>query len=85
MSGALSTSKWKRTWWFLLLACASVVVFAACAAVGGKYGDASTIGAIVGSIAFLCVAGLAVGIVGAVVTFIMTLLRRHSPPAKRAA
>jgi hypothetical protein len=76
-----SKSKWKWTWWFLLLACVSLLVF-----VGAAYifhpapdnGIAFTIG-------LVCVAGLAVGIVGAVVTFIMTMLRRHTPPAKPVA
>ena len=85
MLEALSTSRWKWTWRFLLLALASVVVFAACVAVGGQYRDASTVGAVFGAIAFLCVAGLAVGVIGAIVTFVMTMLRRHSPPAKPAA
>ena len=36
-------------------------------------------------VAVLGLAGLAVGIIGAVVTFVMTMLRRHSTPAKPVA
>jgi hypothetical protein len=83
MSGALSTSKWKRTWWFLLLAAVSVLAFV----LGATISDHSSTGTTaVGSLlAFGGVVGLAVGVIGAVVTFFMTLLRRHSPPAKPAA
>jgi hypothetical protein len=83
MSGALSTSKWKWTWWFLLLAGVSVLAFA----LGGFIGSQSSTGET--AIAFFLglggVVGLAVGIIGAVVTFVMTLLRHHSPPAKPVA
>ncbi len=87
MSGALSTSRWKWTWRFLLLAGVSVLVFAVFAALGNAFGveEASTVGAIGFFVALLCWAGLVVGIIGAVVTFFMTLLRRHSPPARPVA
>lgn len=87
MSGALSTSKWKWTWWFLLLAGVSAAVFLVTGVIGGALGvdDASTIGAIGFVLGLLCVVGVVVGVIGAVVTFVMTLLRRHSPPAQPVA
>jgi len=85
MFETLSKSRWIWTLRFLLLGCASVLVFLACAYLGGAYGDASTIGAIAGSIAFLCVAGLVVGIIGAAVSFVTAIRRRHSPPARPVA
>jgi hypothetical protein len=76
-----SKSKWKWTWWFLLLACVSFLLFIGAAFIFHPAPD--------NGIAFIfglvCVAASAVGIVGAVVTFIMTTLRRHSPPAKPVA
>jgi hypothetical protein len=80
-----SRSRWMWTLRFLLLGGASVLVFLACVYLGGVYGDASTIGAIAGAIAFLCVAGFAVGIIGAVVSFVMAMRGRPSPPAKPVA
>jgi hypothetical protein len=85
MAAALSRSQWKWTWRFLLLACASAVVFLVCGVIGGVYGDASTIGAIGFYLALLSLVGVAVGVIGAVVTFVTTMLRRHSPPAKPVA
>jgi RsiW-degrading membrane proteinase PrsW (M82 family) len=73
-----SNSKWKWTWRFLLLACASVVVFAGLAYILSPAPD----NGIAFMVGLACVAGLAVGIIGAAVTLVMTLRRRHSPPAK---
>ena len=83
MFESLSTSQWKWTWRFLLLACASAVVFA----LGAFLSSLSSTGevGVLFYLGLLCVAGLAVGIIGAVVTFVMTMLRRHSPPAKPVA
>jgi hypothetical protein len=83
MLEALSTSQWKWTWRFLLLACVSAVVFG----VGAFLSNLSNTGdtPVTFFIGLLCVAGLAVGIIGALVTFVMTMLRRQSPPAKPVA
>ncbi len=83
MSGAFSTPKWKWTWWFLLLAGVSVGLFVLGAYIGSHSATGETAAAFI--LGFFGVVGLAVGIVGAVVTFVMTLLRRHSPPAKPVA
>jgi hypothetical protein len=83
MSGALSTSQWKWTWWFLVLAGASVLAFVLGASISNHSSTGTT--AAGSLLAFGGVVGLAVGIIGAVVTFVMTLLRRHSPPAKPVA
>ena len=83
MSGALSTSKWKWTWWFLLLAGVSVLAFVLGASISSHSSTGTT--AAGSLLAFGGVVGLAVGIIGAVVTFVMTLLRRHAPPAKPVA
>ena len=85
MSGAISRSQWKWTWRFLLLTCASALVFLVCGVIGGVYGDASTIGAIAFYVALFSLAGVVVGGIGAVVSFVTTVLRRHSPPAKPVA
>jgi O-antigen ligase len=77
-----SRSQWKSTWRFVLLACASALVFLVCTVIGGVYGDASTIGGIGFFVALLSLVGVVVGIVGAVVSFVRTALRRHSPPAR---
>ena len=83
MFGALSTSRWKWTWWFLLLAGVSVLAFVLGASISSH---SSTVTRAAGSLlGFGGVVGVAVGIIGAVVTFFMTLLRRRSPPAKPAA
>jgi hypothetical protein len=83
MLKTLSASKWKWTWRFLLLAGVSVVAFV----LGGFIGSHSSTGET--AISFFLglggVAGFAVGIIGTLVTFIMTLLRHHSPPAKPVA
>ena len=38
MFEALSTSKWKWTWWFLLLACVSAAVSLVTGVIGGALG-----------------------------------------------
>ena len=81
MFESLSTSPWKWTWRFLLLACVSVVVFVGLAYILSPAPD----NGIAFMVGLACVAGLAVGIIGAVVTFVMTMLRRHSPPARPVA
>jgi hypothetical protein len=83
MFEALSTSRWKWTWRFLLLACVSVGVFA----LAGYLSSLSSTGevGILFFLGLLCVAGLAVGVVGAVVASVLTLVRRHSPPARPVA
>jgi len=83
MFAALSTSKWKWTWWFLLLAGVSVLAFLLGASISGHSSTGTT--AAGSLLAFGGVVGLAVGIIGAVVTFVMTMLRRHSPPARPVA
>ena len=82
MSGAFSTSRWKWTWWFLLLCCASVLVFLLAGLLSSLF---DTNGGVTYYMAALGLAGFAVGVVGTVVTFVMTLLRRHSPPTKPVA
>jgi hypothetical protein len=83
MFEAFSTSRWKWTWRFLLLCCASVVVFALAAFISSQSSTGEV--GVLFFLGLLCVAGLAVGIIGAVVTFVMTMLRHHSPPAKPVA
>jgi hypothetical protein len=83
MARALSTSRWRWTLRFLLLAFVSVGVFALCAYLSSLSRTGEV--AILFIIGLLCVAGLAVGIVGAAVSSVLTLLRRHSPPAKPVA
>jgi hypothetical protein len=81
MLEALSKSRWTWTWWFLLLTCASVLVFALAGLLSSLFHINSSRGATF-YMAALSLAGLAVGIIGAVVTSVRTMLRRHSPPAK---
>jgi K+-sensing histidine kinase KdpD len=83
MFGALSTSQWKWTWRFLLLACVSAVVFA----LGAFLSSLSSTGevGILFFLGLLCVAGLGVGIIGAVVSFVTIMVRRHSEPTKPVA
>ena len=83
MPEALSRSRWKWTWWFLLLCCASVLVFLLAGLLSSLLHD--TNGGVTYYMAALGLAGFAVGVVGDLVTFVMTLLRRHSPPAKPVA
>jgi hypothetical protein len=78
-----SKSKWKWTWWFLLLAGVSVLAFVLGASISNHSSTGTT--AAGSLLAFGGVVGLAVGIIGALVTFVMTILRRHSPPAKPVA
>lgn len=82
MFEALSKSRWKWTWWFLLLICASVLVFALAGLLSSLF---DTNGGATYYMAALSLAGFAVGVVGTVITFVMTLLRRHLPPAKPVA
>jgi uncharacterized membrane protein YfcA len=82
MFEALSKSRWKWTWWFLLLICASVLVFALAGLLSGLF---HTQGGVTYYMAALSLAGLAVGVIGALVSFVTTMLRRHSPPAKPVA
>jgi hypothetical protein len=82
MFEALSKSRWKWTWWFLLLICASVLVFALAGLLSGLL---HTQGGVTYYMAALGLAGLAVGVIGALVSFVTTMLRRHSPPAKPVA
>jgi uncharacterized membrane protein YfcA len=82
MVEALSTSRWKWTWWFLLVGCASVLMFFLSGLLSSLF---HTNGGVTYYMAALSLAGLSVGIIGAVVTFVMTMLRRHSPPAKPVA
>ena len=84
MFEALSKSRWKWTWWFLLLICASVLVFALAGLLSSLFHINSNRGATF-YMAALSLAGLAVGIIGALVSFVMTMLRHHSPPAKPVA
>ncbi len=83
MPGALTTSKWKWTWRFLLLAGVSVLAFVLGVFISSHSSTGTT--AAGSLLAFGGVVGLVVGIIGAVVTFVMTMLRRHSPPAKPVA
>jgi VIT1/CCC1 family predicted Fe2+/Mn2+ transporter len=85
MSGAFSTSRWKWTWWSLLLCCASVLVFLLAGVLAGLFPSLGGDGGPAYYVAVLGLAGLAMGIIGAVVTFVMTMLHRHSPPAKPVA
>jgi hypothetical protein len=84
MLEALSTSRWKWTWWFLLLCCASVLLFFLSGLLSSLFHINSNRGATF-YMAAVSLAGLALGIVGALVSFAMTMLRRHSPPAKPVA
>jgi hypothetical protein len=81
MFEALSKSRWKWTWWFLLLICASVLVFALAGLLSSLFHINSNRGATF-YMAAVSLAGLAVGIIGALGSFVMTMLRHHSPPAK---
>jgi len=75
MFEALSTSRWKWTWWFLLLICALAGLLSGLFHINSNRGATFYMAAV-------GLAGLAVGIIGALVSFVMTMLRRHSPPAK---
>jgi hypothetical protein len=85
MFGALSTSQWKWTWRLLLLCCASVLLFLLAGLLAGLFPSLGGDGGPTYYVAVLGLAGLAVGIIGALVSFVMTVLRRHSPPAKPVA
>jgi hypothetical protein len=82
MSGPFSKALWKRPLPYAILACASVLVFLACATLDGVYGDASTIGAVAFILAMLSIDGFLVGVIGTVVTLVTSRRRRHSPPAR---
>jgi Na+/melibiose symporter-like transporter len=81
MFESLSTSRWKWTWWFLLLCCASVLMFFLSGLLSSLF-HTNTNGGATYYMAAVSLAGLAVGIIGALVSFVMTMLRHHSPPAK---
>jgi hypothetical protein len=85
MLEALSTSQWKWTWRSLLVCCASVLLFLLAGLLAGLFPSLGGDGGPAYYVAVLGLAGLAVGIIGAVVSFVMTMLRRHSPPAKPVA
>jgi hypothetical protein len=82
MLEALSTSQWKWTWRFLLLTCAAVLLFFLAGLLSSLF---NTQGGATYYMAALSLAGFAVGIIGAVVTLVLTVLRSHSPSAKRVA
>jgi uncharacterized membrane protein YfcA len=82
MFEALSRSRWKWTWWFLLLCCASVLRFFLSGLLSGLF---HTNGGATYYMAALSLAGLALGVIGALVSFVTSILRRHSPPAKPVA
>jgi len=84
MFESLSTSRWKWTWWFLLLCCASVLMFFLSGLLSSLF-HTNTNGGFTYYMAALSLAGLALGIIGALVSLVMTMLRRHSPPAKPVA
>ena len=81
MFEALSRSKWKWMWWFLLLCCVSALMFLLAALLGSLFGPS---GGPMYYVEVLALAGFGVGIIGAVVSFVVTFLRRHVPPVKRA-
>ncbi len=83
MVEALSTSRWKWTWWFGLLCCASGLVLFLSALLSSLFDLAS--GGPFYYTAVLGFAGLAVGVIGAVVSFVTTMLRRQSQPTKPVA
>jgi hypothetical protein len=85
MFEALSTSQWKWTWRFLLLCCASVLLFLLSGLLAGLYPSLGGDGGPSYYVAVLGLAGFAVGIIGAVVSFVTTMARRRSPPAKPMA
>ena len=82
MFEALSTSRWKWTWRLLLLCCASVLMFFLSGLLSSLF---HTNGGFTYYMASLSLAGLAVGVIGALVSFVTTMLRRHSRPAKPVA
>ncbi len=76
MFEALSTSKWRWTWRFLLLCCASVLLFILSAVLGGLLSLPD--GGPFFYTEVLSYLGLAAGIIGVVVSCAVTLLRRSS-------
>jgi hypothetical protein len=80
MFEALSTSRRKWLWRFLLLCCASALLYLLGMLLGGLFGPD---GGPMYYVEVLALAGFAVGIIGAVVSFVVTILRRHAQPAKR--
>jgi len=82
MFEAFSKSQWRWTWRFLLLCCASALVFVLSGLLSSLF---HTQGGVTYYMAALSLAGLAVGVIGALVSFVTTMLRRHSPPAKPVA
>jgi hypothetical protein len=82
MLEAFSKSRWRWTWWFLLLCCAAVLVLFLSALLSLLFPPN---GGPAYYMALLGFAGLAVGVIGALVSFVTTMLRRHSPPAKPVA
>jgi hypothetical protein len=74
-----SKSKWKWTWWFLLLCCVSAVVFLLAALLGSLFGPN---GGPMYYVEVLAYAGLGVGILGAVVSVVVTIVRRGSRPER---
>jgi hypothetical protein len=66
MFEALTKSRWKWTWWFLLLICASVLVFALAGLLSSLFHLNSNRGATF-YMAAVSLAGLAVGVIGTLV------------------
>jgi hypothetical protein len=82
MFEALSTSRWRWTLRFLLLCCASVLMFFLAGLLSLLFPPD---GGPAYYVAALSLAGFVVGVIGAAVASVMTMLRRHSPRAKPVA
>jgi hypothetical protein len=81
---------WRTSRRFLLLTGASVVVFAALLVIFGLLDNAGVHTGALGNVVFfiliyLCPAGLLVGIIGAVVTWVTSRRAHHLPPASPVA
>jgi hypothetical protein len=73
MFEAFSKSQWNWTWRFLLLGCASVLVFLLSGLLSGLF---HTQGGVTYYMAALSLAGFVVGVIGALVSFVTIMLRR---------
>jgi hypothetical protein len=77
---------WRTSRRFLLLTGASVLMFAVSTVLSNVFGDGSVAGGVFFFIAiWLCPAGLLVGIIGALGTFVTSRRAHHLPPASPVA
>jgi hypothetical protein len=74
-----SKSRWRWTWWFLLLCVAAALLYLLGMLLGGLFGPD---GGPMYYVELLALAGFGVGIVGTVISIVVTLVRGRSRPSE---